>query len=128
MLPSIGYRGAPLEGTPFDAKVGIVANRDGRVADGLYAVGWIRRGPTGVIATNRPDGVAAAAFIAADFAHGRRPGRSQLEALLASRGVRAISFAEWKKIEAAEVAAAPPGAPRRKFATVADMLALLAGS
>ncbi|MBM3511313.1 MAG: pyridine nucleotide-disulfide oxidoreductase [Alphaproteobacteria bacterium] len=125
VLPSIGYRGAPLEGAPFDAKAGIVANRDGRVADGLYAVGWIRRGPTGVIATNRPDGVAAAAFIAADFVHGRKPGRPQLEALLASRRVQAISFAEWKKIEAAEIAAAPPGAPRRKFATVADMLALV---
>ena len=72
VLPAIGYQATPIEGAPFDAKRGIVPNEDGRVEDGLYAVGWVKRGPTGVIATNRPDGVAVAGHILEDFAKGAR--------------------------------------------------------
>ncbi|MSP66555.1 MAG: pyridine nucleotide-disulfide oxidoreductase [Alphaproteobacteria bacterium] len=125
VIPAIGYRSSGLDGVPFDARSGTIANADGRVGDGLYAVGWIKRGPTGVIATNRPDGVAVAGHIAKDIASGTKPGREALFALLAGRGVRVTSFPDWERIEAAETAAAAPPAPRRKFARIKDMLELL---
>ena len=127
VVPSIGYRSVPVDGAPFDDEACIVPNDDGRVADGLFAVGWIKRGPTGVIATNRPDGVAAAAHIRADPGAGGKPGREALEKLLAGRDVRVVSYADWRKIEAAEIAAAKPPAPRQKFVTLDDMLAFLDG-
>ncbi|MCE2509772.1 MAG: FAD-dependent oxidoreductase [Alphaproteobacteria bacterium] len=124
IVSAIGYRSTPIEGAPFDEKWGIVPNEDGRVEDGLYAVGWIKRGPTGTIATNKPDGKLAAEQILADGKEGK-PGRASLEKLLAARGVRPVSFEEWQKIEAIEEANATPPSPRRKFATVEDMLAQL---
>ncbi len=127
VLPAIGYKAMPVEGAPFDERAGIVANRDGRVEDGLYAVGWVKRGPTGVIATNRPDGVTVAGYICQDFEQGKKPGRAAFEALLAKRDLRAVSFADWQKIEAAETATATPPAPRRKFSRIEEMLALLDG-
>ena len=97
------------------------------MADGLYAVGWIKRGPSGVIGTNKPDGKLAAEQILAD--HGAKgngkSSRAELETLLAKRGVRAVSFAEWQTIEAAEISNAREGAPRKKFVTVDEMLAPL---
>jgi ferredoxin--NADP+ reductase len=125
VVPSIGYRSVPVPGAPFDERACVVPNDDGRVADGLYAVGWIKRGPTGIIASNRPDGVTAADHIRADLGAGSKPGRETLETLLNERQVRVISYADWQKIDAAEVAAATPPAPRRKLVTLDDMLAVL---
>jgi ferredoxin--NADP+ reductase len=125
VVAAIGYRSQPLDGVPFDERNGIAINDDGRVAEGLYAVGWVKRGPTGTIATNRHDGVAAAEQIVADIADGAKPGRSALEKLLSERGIRCVGYADWQRIEAAEVAAAPEAAPRRKFVTVDEMLAVL---
>ena len=125
VIAAIGYRSDPVEGAPFDGDRQIVANTDGRVADGLYAAGWIMRGPTGVISSNRADCAAVAEHIGADVPEGKKPGREALEALLRERRVRPVSYAEWKKIEAAEAANATPPAPRRKFVTVEDMLAVL---
>ncbi len=125
VVTAIGYRAQPLAGAPFDDVRGIIPNDGGRVDDGLYVVGWAMRGPTGVISSNRSDGQAVAGHIAADFASGRQPGHDALVALLRQKGVRAIDFAEWQKIDAAEVANATPPAPRRKFVTIDDMLAVL---
>ncbi len=125
VVAAIGYRSNGVPGAPFDDRQGIVPNDDGRVADGLYAVGWIKRGPTGVISSNRPDGVTVAQHIHDDFAggaKGSKPGRPALEKLLAERKARIVSFADWKKIEAAEIEAGGGKRPRRKFAVVADML------
>lgn len=125
---AIGYRSDPLEGAPFDEKRGIIPNDDGRVDDGLYAVGWIKRGPSGVISTNRPDGVTVAQYIHRDFgagAKGSKPGRGALETLLAERRVRSVSYEDWKKIEAAEVENAEGEHPREKFVTVKEMLDVL---
>ncbi len=116
---------AALEGAPFDARQGVVTNQDGRVEHGLYVAGWIRRGPTGVIGTNKPDGDMVAEHIVKELAPGGKPGRPAFEALLAKKGVSPVTYPDWKKIEAAEIAAAPPGAPRRKFSRVAEMLGLL---
>jgi ferredoxin--NADP+ reductase len=125
VVSSIGYRAQVIEGLPFDEWAGIVSNSDGRVADGLYVVGWAKRGPSGVIGSNKPDGVTLAQQIAEDFDQGAKPGAAGLEELLAARGARWIGFADWKTIEAAEVAAAAPGAPRKKLVAVEDMLAAL---
>jgi ferredoxin--NADP+ reductase len=125
VLPAIGYRGEAIAGAPFDAKGGVVVNTAGRVGPGLYAAGWIKRGPTGVIGTNKPDGDEAATAIVGDLGAGGKSGRAALDAHLAKGGTKPVSFADWKKIEAAEIAAAPQGAPRKKFCRVADMLAVL---
>ncbi len=125
VIPAIGYFSDPFPGVPFDADNGIVVHDEGRVGDGIYAVGWIKRGPTGVIGTNKPDGDIAATQIVEDIADGTKPGREALEALLDERSVRHLRYQDWQTIDAAEVAAAKPGAPRRKFVTIDSMLAAL---
>ena len=126
VIAAIGYISRPVADTPFDESGGIVENDDGRVDTGLYAVGWIKRGPSGVIGTNKPDGKLAAEQIFTDHgAGGGKSGRAALEALLAERGVRAVNLSEWQTIEAAEIANAREGAPRKKFVSVAEMLAAL---
>lgn len=126
VISCIGYRTPPIAGVPYDEKRGRFANVDGRIAPGLYAVGWARRGPTGTIGTNRPDGFAIAELIAADIPpdSGKR-GRADLDLLLAERGIGVVTFRDWQKIEAAEIARARNGAPREKFATIEEMLAVL---
>ena len=124
VVSCIGYRTPPLEGVPYDAKLGRFDNDEGRIAPGLYAVGWARRGPTGTIGTNRPDGFLIADHIAADIATGSgKPGRAGLDRLLASRNVDVVTFRDWQEIERAEIANARQGAPREKFTAVAAMLA-----
>jgi len=125
VVAAIGYYSIPIEGVPFDSDKGIVVHQDGRVGDGVYAVGWIKRGPTGVIGTNKPDGETAAQQILEDIADGTKPGREALTARLAERAVRIVNYADWQKIEAAEIAGASGDAPRRKFVTVPEMLAAL---
>jgi ferredoxin--NADP+ reductase len=126
VVTCIGYRSRPLDGVPFDEREGRFRNEEGRIEPGLYAVGWAKRGPTGVISTNYPDGVGVAQQIVADLNSGRdRPGSSRLVALLRERNVRVVSFADWEKIDAAETAAATGKMPRRKFLTIREMLAVL---
>jgi NADPH-dependent glutamate synthase beta subunit-like oxidoreductase len=112
---------------PYDASGGKFINQNGKIADGLYCAGWARRGPTGTIGTNKPDGAEVATLIigahSATPAHSKT-GRAALQALLESRNTEIINFAAWQKIDAAEMAAAKDGAPRQKFARVADMLAV----
>ena len=124
MVSCIGYRTPPIEGVPYDAKLGRFANGDGRIGPGLYAVGWARRGPTGTIGTNRPDGFQIAEHIAADTTgDSGKAGRPALDALLAERGADVVTFRDWQKIEAADIAAARAGSPREKFTSIDAMLA-----
>ena len=125
VIPAIGYVLQPLKDVPFDESTGTIRNEDGRVDDGVYVAGWAKRGPSGVIGTNKPDGHNAAAQVLADIQSSTKPGRESLETLLKSREVHWVDFAAWQKIDAAEVANAPPGAPREKFVTTEDMLKLL---
>lgn len=126
VVSCIGYRTPPIEGVPYDERLGRFVNVDGRVAPGLYAVGWARRGPTGTIGTNRPDGFAIADQIAADGADGTdKLGREGLDRLLSERGVDIVTFRDWQRIDAAEVARARAGAPREKFTSMAEMLGAL---
>ncbi len=125
IVTCIGYRTPPIEGVPYEVDQGRFANSEGRIAPGLYCVGWARRGPSGTIGTNRPDGIGVAELIAADLepAVGRKEGRPGLDALLAGRAVDIVTFRDWQKIEAAEAARARDGSPREKFTALSDMLA-----
>ncbi len=123
VVSCIGYRTPPIDGVPYDAKLGRFANDDGRIGDGLYAVGWARRGPTGTIGTNRPDGFAIVDRVAADIGAGAgKPGRAGLDALLAERRVKIVTFRDWRRIDEAEVTAARAGSPREKFVTIQGLL------
>ena len=116
VITAIGYSTSPIADVPFAG--GKFVNDRGRIADRLYAVGWARRGPSGTIGTNRPDGYEVADQIAAAMpAEGpsNRRGVEGLKALLAGRGVMATDYDDWRKIEAAETAQARPGSPREKF-------------
>ncbi|WP_217238323.1 FAD-dependent oxidoreductase [Streptomyces sp. AC555_RSS877] len=109
VLRSVGYRGVPLEGLPFDPASGTVPNvagrvlREGAVAPGEYVAGWIKRGPTGVIGTNRPCAKETVTSLLEDaplLVHEDLPG-DPLEALRAE-GIRPVQWAGWQAIERAE--------------------------
>ena len=128
VVTSIGYQTPRIEGVPYDERGGKFANDQGKIAEGLYAVGWARRGPTGTIGTNRPDGYEVAEQVAAAMpvgSDGGRAGGAGLDTLLTERGVQVTSFEDWRAIEAAEVAAARPGSPREKFVHHGDWLKIL---
>ncbi len=123
IVACIGYQTPPIDGVPYEHGRGRFANDEGRILPGLYCVGWARRGPSGTIGTNRPDGYAVADLITADIgAGGGKPGRPALNTLLESRSVDIVTFRDWQKIEAAEIARARGGSPREKFTRVEEML------
>ena len=116
VITAIGYSTSPIPDVPFEG--GKFVNESGRIADRLYAVGWARRGPSGTIGTNRPDGYEVAEQIAAALpagSSGDREGASGLKRLLESRGVMPTDYNDWRKIEETEAANARPGSPREKF-------------
>ncbi len=124
VVTCIGYRSSPLAGVPFDERAGRFANDQGRILPGLYCVGWARRGPTGTIGTNRPDGFSIVDLVEEDIGSGtRKQGREGFDALVETRGLDVVTFRDWQKIEEAEEAAARDGAPREKFVDVASMIA-----
>jgi ferredoxin/flavodoxin---NADP+ reductase len=124
---SIGYRGAPLAGIPFDEDRGLIRNAGGRVCDaageplpGEYVAGWIKRGPSGVIGTNKKDAHDTVGRILEDAAAGRlgEPTRDDIEELIATRAVHAVDWDGWQAIDQAETSAgAPHGRPRVKLTT-----------
>jgi ferredoxin--NADP+ reductase len=136
MIRSVGYGGLPLEGIPFDAKLGIVPHQNGRATTAspngfpIYVTGWIKRGPTGIIGTNRADSMDTVATLLADlpdFAPQQKPGRDALVSMLAQRSVRPVSFDDWGMIDRAErERGLPIGKPREKFTRISEMLAVSA--
>ena len=124
VISCIGYQTPSIDGVPYEHGRGRFANLDGRILPGLYCVGWARRGPSGTIGTNRPDGYNIIDTVAEDMATGGdKDGRAGLDALLALRKVDIVTFSDWKKIEEAEIARARDGAPREKFVRIEDMIA-----
>jgi len=118
IVTSIGYTSAPIDGVPYDERGGKFLNEGGRIGERLYAVGWARRGPSGTIGTNRPDGYEVADLVAAAMPPGSpsdRPGAEGLKRLLEGRGVMPTDYDDWRRIEETEVANARPGSPREKF-------------
>ena len=128
VITCIGYSTPPIEGVPYDERGGKFLNQNGVIADRLYAVGWARRGPTGTIGTNRPDGYEVTEKVAAALPPGsssERAGAEGLKRLLEGRGVMVTDYDDWRKIEETEVGRARPGSPREKFVRVEDWLATL---
>jgi ferredoxin--NADP+ reductase len=128
VITAIGYSSPRIDGVPYDERGGKFANERGKIADRLYAVGWARRGPTGTIGTNRPDGYEVAELVACEMPAGSESGRVGVEGLkrlLAERGVMPTDYDDWRRIEETEVSRARPGSPREKFVRVEDWLSAL---
>ena len=126
VVTAIGYSTSPIPEVPFED--GKFVNENGRISNRLYAVGWARRGPTGTIGTNRPDGYEVADQIAAALPANRsggRPGAEGLKRLLGERGVMPTDYDDWRTIEKSETDRARPGSPREKFVRPADWFGVL---
>lgn len=130
-LRAIGYRAIPLPGVPFDESKGVIPNDRGRVLDeagnpirGEYVVGWIKRGPVGVIGTNKRDASETVSLLIEDLsAGGGNEPTLDVAALLASRGVRPSTFADWQRIDEAEQSrGSHRGRDRTKVETWAELL------
>lgn len=136
---SVGYRGIPIRDLPFDEAWGVVPNEKGRVVrpergqrvDGVYVAGWIKRGPTGVIGTNKPDAAETVASMLEDLAAGAvlrpaRPDPASVEAVIRNSQPAYISYEDWLRINELEVAKGKrQGRPRVKFTSVEEVLAAL---
>jgi len=136
---SIGYKGVALPDVPFDSKAGIIPNQAGRVIDpttgapiiGDYVVGWIKRGPSGVIGTNKPDSVESVKMALEDAAAGRvhapaNAERAAVEAMLIARGIEFIRYEDWLMLDRIEQERGRSlGRPRLKFSRVDDMLSAI---
>ncbi|MCX2929935.1 FAD-dependent oxidoreductase [Mycobacterium sp. CVI_P3] len=138
VLRSIGYRGTPIADLPFDASRGVVPNDggrvvyDGQVMPGVYVTGWIKRGPRGVIGTNRGCAHETVNAVFDDFMAGRlnrHVGRnSDVDALLASRDVTVVDWQGWQAIDAAERGRATNGSrPRVKYSDAEELVAVARG-
>lgn len=136
VLTAIGHRGRPVVGLPFDEAAAVVPNRDGRVVDpatgrpvtGAYVTGWIKRGPTGFIGTNKTCAMQTVAALVDDFNDGRLvdPARrpALLDKMIRARQPDRVDAAGWRAIDNAERSrGAGEGRPRVKFTTVADLVA-----
>jgi ferredoxin--NADP+ reductase len=136
VLRSVGYRGIPVDGLPFDEGRGVIPNEGGRVIGaeggeqipGAYVTGWIKRGPSGVIGTNKKDGHETVDLLLEDAAAGKLPEPASpepgaIEELLAERKPDHVTFDGWRAIDAAEVERGKPqGRPRVKFTRIDEML------
>jgi ferredoxin/flavodoxin---NADP+ reductase len=140
VLRSVGYLGVGIAGLPFDERRGVIPNDGGRALGddgaplpGVYTAGWIKRGPSGVIGTNKKDATETVACLLADHEAGLVPSvgasAADVDALLAERGVEVVSHEGWRRIDAAERAAGEPqGRPRRKLCSWDALLAAARGT
>jgi ferredoxin--NADP+ reductase len=133
---SVGYRGVALPGVPFHEKWGVIPNENGRVIDqdtkrpvaGVYASGWIKRGPSGVIGTNKPDSVETVTSMLEDVASGAHWQPPQADAasalaLVAARQPLFVTYPDWRRLDALEVSnGQAAGRPRIKFTRVDEMM------
>ncbi len=138
LFRSIGYNGVPIPGVPFYDRWGTIPNENGRITTeqggdvvlGLYTAGWIKRGPSGIIGTNRACAVESVDMLLEDVSKlsTDKPGREALYKILDANNVQFINYDQWMKIDAAEVAAGESkGKPREKFTRREEMLAIANG-
>jgi ferredoxin--NADP+ reductase len=139
VIRAVGYRGRRLPGVPFDERRGLIRNDGGRVCEeggspctGEYAVGWIKRGPSGVIGTNKKCAAETVAGLLEDLGRGRldepsAPDGEAIEAWLHGRVPGLVTWRGWQAIDAHERAlGAPQGRPRVKLVRIAEMQGLAA--
>ena len=137
---SVGYRGVAVPGLPFDERRGIIPHVAGRVIDpsapertpvnGFYVAGWIKRGPSGVIGTNKPDAAETAESMMADAGEGRSlsPTVEDIQPLLASRQPDLVTWPEWVRLAEHEAGLGKAqGRPRVKHTTIDEMLSIIRG-
>jgi ferredoxin--NADP+ reductase len=137
VLRSIGYKGIAIPEMPFDSGSGTIPNVAGRVVDGEqhvtgeYVTGWIRRGPSGVIGTNKKDGQEAAGCVLADAEAGtlnEPANEDDIADLLAERGAEPVDWDAWKRIDEHELqAGTESGRPRVKLARYEELLGAARG-
>jgi ferredoxin--NADP+ reductase len=137
VLRAIGYKVVPFPGVPYDEATSSIPHELGQVlktaggpaAPGLFVTGWAKRGPSGVIGTNKPDAAETVATLLAAAGRGALPApvaTGDVEELLASREVPFVTFSDWKLLDSLEVESGKEeGRPRRKFTDVPSMLAAL---
>ena len=137
VLRSIGYKGVPLAGLPYDDKKGTIPNVEGRVVDsqfkaipGLYVVGWAKRGPSGVIGTNKPDSIDTVHKLLEDVKAGKILSFSRnggdIGDILRKKEIKIVTFSDWKKLDELEIAAGKSaGKTREKFTKIPQMLSAL---
>jgi ferredoxin--NADP+ reductase len=141
VLRSVGYRAVPLPGVPFDERYFVLPNRNGRVLTpageplpGVYAVGWIKRGPTGILGTNKRDAEETVACLAEDLGAGAlaeppEPGRERIDALLAQRRPDLVTVEGWRAIDADELERGRAGErPRIKLTSRDELLSAAAAA
>jgi ferredoxin/flavodoxin---NADP+ reductase len=139
LFRSVGYKGVPVPDVPFNDKWGVILNEKGRVLDGEskqpvigeYTAGWIKRGPTGVIGTNKPDAAETVACMIEDLGRDQHlqpaaPSREAAERLVRERQPQCFSYPDWLKLNELELRRGKEtGRPRVKFTRIEDMLAAL---
>lgn len=137
LFKAIGYRGEPVAGVPFEERKGIVPNVDGRVVEqvggptrvGHYAAGWCKRGPTGLIGTNSLDAKETVVSMKADHAEGKllSPSKTDIAALLAERGIDAVSWADWQRLDEWErLQGESRGKLRHKLTSIEELMTVIA--
>jgi len=132
---SVGYTGVPIEGLPFSDQSGVVPNQAGRVMDsekiftGWYVAGWIKTGPVGVIGTNKPGAEETVKSLIEDIDHlipCEIQSSEEVLKFLKDRGVKVVTFEDWKTIDTAEIQRGSIlGKPREKFASIVGMLSTI---
>lgn len=134
VLRSVGYKGIPLEDVPYDNRTGTIPNREGRVFDpatgqiipGEYVVGWAKRGPSGIIGTNKPDAAETAERALSDvptLTPAPEPDPAAIEGLLEERKLTFVTIEGWRVLDHLETAnGSGQGRPRVKFTRIQDML------
>lgn len=140
LLRSVGYKGVGVEGVPFDSTRGVIPNSGGRVVDpatdnpvsGVYVAGWIKRGPSGYLGTNKKCAEDTVELLAADVKDGTVlrsvKGRDELDKLLAERQPDVVSLDEWRTLDKAEQSAGQKaGRPRVRFTDIAEMIDIAKG-
>ncbi len=137
---SIGYRGVPIPGLPFNKRYGIILNAEGRVLNpdhsprpGEYTAGWIKRGPSGIVGTNKPDALETVKRMLEDLQNGvhlspEAPQGEAVRELVASRQPHYFTYADWQKLDALETQRGQvQGRPRVKFTRIEEMVAAVKG-
>lgn len=136
---AVGYRGVPLADIPFNDRWGVILNEKGRVMDpnarqpvvGLYASGWIKRGPSGVIGTNKPDSVETVSMMLEDLGKGAilnpaHPDAASAEKFICDKQPKYVTYPDWLKLDKMEIdRGTAQGRPRIKFTSAEEMLAAL---